>query len=257
MRKEVKDFRAHVESVGSYVVFDTETTGLKPSECDVIEFSAVKADKDGNMIDEIDIYINPGYPLPEKIVEITGITDKELEEKGISREEAVMKIKSFMGDLPVIVGYNVGFDISFVSALYDKAGESFSYTTAFDVLKLARCMLPKPHKLINVCETLSLSGFQFHRSIDDAKATLEVFKKLLSDYQIDAPQDALEVTGCNRWKKYSFDRIYVNNKNNASIYFDVNEEKWVIGGDYEEEDVTSKVYSLMGVSDTAELLRVV
>lgn len=253
MRKEIKNFRARIEEAGSYVVFDTETTGLKPSECDVIEFSAVKADKDGNIIDEIDVYINPGYPLPEKITEITGITDDELSAKGIGVDEAVAKIKAFMGDFPVIAGYNVNFDIGFVSEMYNKAGEAFSYTTAFDVLKLARVMLPKPHKLINVCETLSLTGYQFHRSIDDAKATHVVLLTLLKDYPEDSKGDSLEVTGCSRWKKYSYDRIYINNKNNASIYLDVNTMEWNIGGDFDEEDVSSKVCLFMGVKDKYEL----
>ena len=253
MRKELRAFLAAVESSGTFIVFDTETTGLKPSECDVIEFSAVKADKEGNILDEIDVYINPGYPLPEKITEITGITDSELAEKGITLNEAVGKIKAFMGDFPVIAGYNVGFDIGFMSEMYNKAGENFSYTTAFDVLKFARAVLPKPHKLINVVETLDLGDFKFHRSIDDAKATLAVFNKLVESYPVEAESDILVVTGCTRWKKYSMDRIYVNNKNDASIYLDVNTGKWSIGGDFEEDDVIAQVYDIMHVTSDEEL----
>ena len=72
-----------------FYVVDTETTGLEPEQCDVIEVSAIRVYNDGgNFIPckTFDMFINPGYSLPENIVEFnqkagTGICDDFLKNK--------------------------------------------------------------------------------------------------------------------------------------------------------------------------------
>lgn len=254
--REVKAFKELLAS-DELIMFDTETTGLSAAECDIIEFSALKAkmDSDGRLVttDTLDVYINPGYPLPEKIVEITGITDSELSEKGITADAAFEKIKAFFGSAPIISGYNVKFDIGFVEALYSKFGENFKYKSSLDVMAIAKEKLPKPHKLINVCEKLGIAeGFVFHRSIDDATATLCALNNLLPLYS-EENTEKMEVTGVTRWTKHGYDRIYINNRQNVSAYYDVNTDTWSINGDYELEDVKASVYAITGVSSDDQL----
>ncbi|MCR5670706.1 MAG: 3'-5' exonuclease [Butyrivibrio sp.] len=257
--REVREFLSLAKGK-EFVMFDTETTGLSPESCDVIEFSAIKVkakeDETFTKVAEIDIFINPGYKLPEEIVSITGITDELLAKEGMSKEAALSKIKAFWGDCPIITGYNVRFDIRFIESLYSKCGDRFTYEGFIDVMKLAKEKLPKPYKLVNVCEALSLTGYSFHRSIDDARATLDVLLKLLPMYE-SAPDDKLIVTGCTRWTKHGFDRIYINNKQNVSAYYDVNTKEWCINGDYEKDEVVAAVLECTGSEDETALVSAV
>ncbi len=72
-----------------YVVFDTETTGFNAGgEDQMIEIGAVKI-KDGVITDRFDELINPGKHIPDKISEVTNITDEMVID--CDNEEAVTK----------------------------------------------------------------------------------------------------------------------------------------------------------------------
>jgi DNA polymerase III alpha subunit (gram-positive type) len=263
-RKQVMDFKKMAKSTDFYV-FDTETTGLSPTENDVIEFSAVKVhcNSDGNftITDELDMFINPGYRLPQEITELTGITDEMLELKP-SPANAALKIHAFLGDNPILAGYNsVTFDQKFMEAMYEKAALKFTPAYNLDVLVMAREKLPKPHKLISTAQTLGIAdGYVFHTSIDDAKCTLGVLEKLLPMYDVaeDVPSMAsFKITGVSRWKKSeTLDRIYVNNSMRASVYYDVVNGIWNIGSNLPDEAVISMVFKYKGVNSVDELIRI-
>ena len=58
-----------------FVVFDIETTGLSPKTCGITEIGAVVY-KNGEVESVFETYVNPGMPIPENIVQLTGITDE-------------------------------------------------------------------------------------------------------------------------------------------------------------------------------------
>src|SRR5690625_7377331 len=66
-------------STGTYVVFDVETTGLSAVYDTIIELAGVKF-HNGEIIDRFERFANPHRPLPEVIIDITGITDDMLVE---------------------------------------------------------------------------------------------------------------------------------------------------------------------------------
>ncbi len=255
--KEVSQFKNLVKG-NKFIVFDTETTGLDRVSDRIIEFSAVEVSVSENggfgITNEIDIFIDPKMQLPEEIVKITGITDEIISEKGIDESDAFVKIREFFGENPIILGYNVSFDIRFMDALYKRNESIFTYEFSLDAFKLAKEKLPKPHKLIDVCEKFGLDKkYQFHRSIEDVKATLDVFLKLLPYYKEDTTQ-SLVVTGASRWNKHGYDRIYITNTQKASIFYDVTSGQWNVYGDYDIDDVQKAVYAAMNVKTDAELI---
>lgn len=106
-----------------YVVLDFETTGLEPETCDIIEIGLLFIKDNKICKSAADELANPGYPLSQKIIEITHITDDMLKGKRTPLE--VMKDAAAILDnlnLP-IVGHNiVNFDRLFLDKYYDKLG---------------------------------------------------------------------------------------------------------------------------------------
>lgn len=94
-----------------FVVFDLETTGLNPSQHEIIEIGAVKI-KAGEKIDEFKSFINPGVKIPAKITEITGINDRMVKDApGLA--EVINDFIEFAGD-GVLVAHNADFDYGFI-----------------------------------------------------------------------------------------------------------------------------------------------
>ena len=100
----------------TYVVFDFETTGFNAGGADsIIEIGAVKI-KNGEILEKYDELINPGRPLPQKIIDVTNITDDMLEGKD-NEENAVKRFIAWFGDCPM-VAHNAKFDVSFLEMAY-------------------------------------------------------------------------------------------------------------------------------------------
>lgn len=59
---------------GEFVAFDLETTGLSAQHDEITEIGAVIL-RDGQVVDTFQAFVNPGRSIPQKIVDLTGITD--------------------------------------------------------------------------------------------------------------------------------------------------------------------------------------
>ena len=162
---------------GTYVVFDIETTGLNPATEEITEIGAIKL-VDGVKTDSFSQLINPGKPIPAKIVELTGINDDMVADKP-NIEEVLPKFLEFCKDATV-VAHNAAFDTGFIRQKAMGMGLAFHNKIA-DTLRLSRELFPdeKQHKLDIVAKRLGVSLENHHRAVDDATATAEIFLKLL------------------------------------------------------------------------------
>ena len=121
----------------TYVVFDTETTGFNAGYDQMIEIGAVKI-KEGAIIDRFDELINPGKHIPDKITELTCITDDMV--KDCDNEENVTKrFLEWTGNLPM-VAHNAKFDISFIESSMRKYNLGEFKNTVIDTLELSRTL---------------------------------------------------------------------------------------------------------------------
>ena len=177
-----------------FFVVDTETTGFSRSNADAIEVSALEVEvRNGKfcVINEFDSYINPQYPLPQAIVEFnekndTGVCDEFLADKPLA-DEVAEQLHAFLGDYPVLVGHNLPFDEKFIDKLYrENLGITLETADSIDTLAICRSKMSGSHKLCDVFEqtkkTHSSSTPQFHNSLADCYATLDVLEHLKEKY---------------------------------------------------------------------------
>ena len=165
----------------TYVVFDFETTGFNAGGADsIIEIGAVKI-KNGEILEKYDELINPGRPLPQKIIDVTNITDEMLEGKD-NEENAVKRFIEWFGDCPM-VAHNAKFDVSFLEMAYKKYNLGTFTNPVIDTLELSRTMdnTYARHSLSALVKRYEVPWDEsaHHRGDYDAEGTALVFHKML------------------------------------------------------------------------------
>ncbi len=167
----------------TYVVFDTETTGFYAGSDQMIEIGAVKI-KNNEILDRFDELIDPHRPLPQKITDLTYITDDML--RGKENEDVVTKkFLDWVGDLP-LVAHNAKFDISFMKAACNKYNLGEFNATVLDTMSMARMLHPDwpNHKLSTLTKKLNIPWDEdkHHRADYDAEGTAYAFYKFCKDF---------------------------------------------------------------------------
>lgn len=161
--------------VDSYVVFDTETTGLKDQFDKIIEIGALKV-VNNEVVEEFDVLINPEIDIPEIITNITGITnDMVKNEKKI--EEVLPLFLEFIGSMPVIC-HNAPFDIGFINTNLLRNHMEQLENQAIDTVELAKIYIPRAYnyKLETLKKYFHLE-YGSHRSVDDCKTTNYIYQE--------------------------------------------------------------------------------
>lgn len=165
----------------TFVVFDFETTGFNAGGADsIIEIGAVKI-RNGEIIEKYDELISPGRKLPQKIIDVTNITDEMLEGKD-NEENAVKRFIEWFGDLPM-VAHNAKFDVSFLEMAYQKYGLGEFTNPVIDTLELSRSLDNNyaRHSLSALVKRYNVPWDEeaHHRGDYDAEGTALVFHKML------------------------------------------------------------------------------
>ena len=157
------------------IAIDVETTGISPEKERLIEIGAFRPET-GEIFRTL---IYPGRPLPERITELTGITDEMLE--GAPEEsEAVAALLDFLGEDRILLGHNIAFDHSFLVQAIRRCGYEEPQFFGIDTLKLSRVLCPElPNKkLETMVEHFGLTNERAHRAFEDARVTVEVYRCL-------------------------------------------------------------------------------
>ena len=185
----------------TFVVVDTETTGLRAANDRVIELAAVKM-QHGRVVDRFDRLVNPGQIIPRHIARLTGISN------GMVRDcEAVSEVlPAFLAflDEAIFVAHNLSFDRGFLNAEMQRAGLGRLGNPMLCTLRLARRLLQGlPSKsLASLSRYFNMASSDAHRALPDAMVTQKILLRFLDDLAIDH-----EVTTVDELLKFQF-RIY-------------------------------------------------
>lgn len=252
-----------------FIVFDTETTGLKPVTDRVLSFSAIKYVRWAET-DRIDLFINPGFHIPEAASNVNHITDERVKNCPCE-SEAYGIIREFLGDSPFLGGYNSKrFDQAFMENMYLRcAREEFAPSFHVDGLEMARSQLMlKKYTLENVSRSLGLdAGIGFHNSIDDVIATSKVIRYLMDEYALDGMSPDKSLPKVNYWKNpargrgirqmamsHKVNYLYVDTYPFTTTIYDIYLKEWRSDTEIDLRALRAQVLAKEGVKNEKELV---
>ncbi len=159
--------------MSSIIAVDIETTGLIPSEDEIIEIGVVKF-KDHRVEDEWSTLVNPRRPIPPFITQLTGINNNMVRNAPFITD-VICDLIAFVGDAPV-VGHNISFDLSFLN----RSG-ALTSNIDIDTYELAAVLMPTAsrYNLSALAQQLNVLLPATHRALDDARVTHVVFIELI------------------------------------------------------------------------------
>jgi DNA polymerase III subunit epsilon len=164
----------------SYTVFDTETTGLNPSQGDeIISIGALRI-INGNLLYEenFDQLIDPKRSLPFESIQIHGIKPEMLHKQPTI--DKVLPLFFKFSEDTILVAHNASFDMAMLEVKEKQTGVKFT-NPVLDTLLLSSIVHPfqEDHNLEAIAARLGVSIVGRHTALGDAIAAGEIFLKLI------------------------------------------------------------------------------
>ena len=158
------------------LIVDTETTGLD-ADARIIELSVINL-KGETVFSEL---FNPGFNLPEKITEITGITDEMLEHKPYFLTLVNEIIDLLEG--ATLIAWNSDFDSKMIWSEIIRCGTKadLNWVDAMELYSYASGRQKKYCKLVQAKTELGVGENQEHRALSDCLDTLAVLRKTVKE----------------------------------------------------------------------------
>jgi DNA polymerase-3 subunit epsilon len=177
-----RDQRSAALRTLTYVVFDTETTGLDPERDEIVQIGAVRV-VNGRIVEgeRHDTLVNPGRPIPPGSTKVHGISD-DMVASAPSVAEAVAGFHAFARGA-VLVAHNAPFDLAFLKRGGRSGDLAFDHPV-LDTVLLSAVLFggSATHTLDALAERLDvdIAGNLRHTAIGDAVATAQVFVACLA-----------------------------------------------------------------------------
>jgi DNA polymerase III epsilon subunit-like protein len=179
------------------VLFDTETTSLLAPEAGgqeqqprIIELGAVKYNFQAELVDRLNIIMNPRVPITDEITRITGYTDEKV--RGFKPFAAHWRhIAMFWRDATLCVGHNIMFDKKVLYWELVRIGKEMNFPWAIsDVCTADTCNKVFGHRknLTDLHTHYFGHGFEgAHGAMADVEASARVFWRMVNEGAIANP----------------------------------------------------------------------
>lgn len=162
----------------SFVVFDSETTGLDPKQDRVVQLGGIRV-VNGKVVhgETFDMLVNPDCPIPPHSTKVHGISDTMVRDAP-PFQVACERFHQFSQDA-VLIAHNAPFDMAFL-----KTAETVNFDhPVLDTVHLSAIVFggSQEHTLDALCARLDIEIPAEHRhtALGDAIATAQVFVALL------------------------------------------------------------------------------
>ncbi len=171
---------------------DIETTGTSPNYDRVIEVGVLRVE-DNILVDTYKTLVNPQSYLPEEIVRMTGITDRDLERAPTFRQ-IKKDLQAILADC-IFTAHNARFDYGFLKNEFKRQGLTFQAKNLCTV-KLSKHLFPAlaHHNLDSLINEFHLECDNRHRAFDDAAVLWQFYQyaqKCFSTEVLDTTLDKL------------------------------------------------------------------
>lgn len=173
------------------VIFDLETTGLDIVKDRIIQISYIKVFPDGREV-RGNYLVNPEKPIPDVVVQLTGISNEDVQGQPTFKEIA-QTINKIFADSD-IAGYNSNhFDVPLLAEEFLRANIDFDFSkrNMIDVQtiyhKMERRNLAAAYKFY--CGRKMEEDFTAHRADEDTEATYRVLQGELDMYTAERQEE--------------------------------------------------------------------
>lgn len=160
-----------------YVAVDIETTGLG-RDARIIELGAVRI-RHGRKVASYSQLVNPQIPIPAKVTQITGITDRDVRHQP-TIDKALPRFYAFCGR-DTWIGHNIRrFDLPVIAREAERVGAGMPDVSFYDTMELSQALLPQldHHRVVDLIRYFGIAKTERHRAADDAAQTAQIFEHL-------------------------------------------------------------------------------
>lgn len=209
-----------------YAILDIETTGGQYNEEGITEIAIYRFDGH-EVVDQFSSLINPEKPIQPFVSKLTGITNNMLVRAPKFYEVAKRIVEITEGC--TLVAHNAGFDSRILSTEFERLGYTFSRESLCTV-ELSKKLIPDlpSYSLGKLVKHLGIPLSNRHRAQGDAKATVSLFKLLLSKDR-DKEIIAVSVKENSRKSLHSGQlQIIENLPSETGVYYMYNHQKQLI-----------------------------
>jgi DNA polymerase III subunit epsilon len=155
------------------IVLDTETNGLDPAKCQILEIAIVDLRSGSPLLHS---YVNPGVPIPPEITAINHITD-EMVAGAPSWAEVAEQICGLISSAEAVIGYNVAFDRGMIDGEMNRLGRAIAWPILICSLRVWDVNEPRERRLMSAYKRfVDRAGFEdAHSAMADTQATRTLF----------------------------------------------------------------------------------